>query len=148
MVVQNGGSRHKAAAVLVRSLKLRHAEGKNVMIIIRVSPQRTLAAFAISGVSAPTPFKVRNPPFRRRQTTVFFSLSLPLSLSHPALSFSPRRGERIRAAVWKPEGEPVRGEHEGQRPARPRPARDPQQLDQPHGERRQRSSLKFNQSWP
>lgn len=29
----------------------------------------------------------------------------------------------------------MRGEHEGQRPARPRQARDPQQLDQPHGER-------------
>lgn len=49
---KRGGSRHKAGAVLVRSLKLRHAEGKNVMIIISVSPQQVFTAFAISSSSS------------------------------------------------------------------------------------------------
>lgn len=68
LVVQKGASRHKAGAVLVRSLKLRHAEGKNVMIIISVSPRQISTAFAISGSSsacfASTLFRVCNLLFR------------------------------------------------------------------------------------
>lgn len=30
------------------------------------------------------------------------------------------RGERVRATLWKPEGTPLRGEHEGQRAQRQR----------------------------